>query len=453
MAEVLSNSDAFMWRNERDPLLRSTIVTLILLDRCPDWHQLVDRFDRLSRTVPRFRQRVIPSTPFVPPRWDFVSDFDLGFHLRRVTAPEPGNIDALLELARVAAMADFDRARPLWEATLVDGLSDGGAAVLVKFNHALTDGVGAVEMARILYDTTEYADRAAHEPKLPEPTGQSRLGALRDVVEYQTGLIGAAMATPLKAAPAVLRAISRPVDAVAGGWSTATSILRTARPVSKPRSPIMVDRSLIRHVYVHELPKSALRRAGHLAGGSLNDAFAAAVAGGLRVYHVKHNAPVDELMLSMPINLRTEADPMGGNRTTLIRFDIPVGIADPVERIRVVHDRTDKARNEKSLAHTELIAGALNLMPRSYVGSAMRNVDLIASNVPGFPGPVAFAGARVRMQYAFSPTLGAALNVTLLSHVDTCALGINLDGAAVPDHDVLFDCLTAGFDEVLALAR
>ncbi|MGV0601022.1 WS/DGAT domain-containing protein, partial [Mycolicibacterium pulveris] len=340
-----------------------------------------------------------------------------------------------------------------WEATLVDGLSDGGAAVLVKFNHALTDGVGAVEMARILYNPDEFTDGAARGPKAPEPTGRSRLDALRDVVEYQTGLIGAAMTTPLKAAPAVVRAISRPVDAVAGGWSTATSILRTARPVTKPRSPIMVDRSLVRHVYVHEVPKSALRQAGHRAGGSLNDAFVAAVAGGLRAYHVKHNAPVDELILSMPINLRTEADPIGGNRATLIRFDIPVGIADPVERIRVVRDRTDKARNEESLAHTEFIAGALNLMPRSYVGSALRNVDLIASNVPGFPAPVAFAGAPVRVQYAFSPTLGAALNVTLLSHVDTCALGINIDGAAVPDHDVLFDCLTEGFDEVLTLAR
>ncbi|MGV0645198.1 wax ester/triacylglycerol synthase domain-containing protein [Mycolicibacterium sp. XJ2546] len=450
MTEVLSNSDAFMWRNERDPRLRSTIVTLILLDRCPDWHQLVERFDRLSRTVSRFRQRVLPSTPFVPPRWDYVSDFDLGFHLRRVTAPEPGNIDALLELARVAAMADFDRARPLWEATLVDGLSDGGAAVLVKFNHALTDGVGAVELARILYDPT---DRPAREPKMPEPTGQSRLGALRAVVEYQSGLIGTAISTPIKATPAVVRAIRRPVDAVAGGWSTAASILRTARPIAKPGSPIMVDRSLVRQVYVHEVPKSALRQAGHLAGGSLNDAFVAAVAGGLRAYHVKHNAPVDELILSMPINLRTEADPMGGNRATLIRFDIPVGIADPVERIRVVRDRTDNARNEESLAHTELIAGALNLMPRSYVGSVLRNVDLIASNVPGFPVPVAFAGAPVRAQYAFSPTLGAALNVTLLSHVDTCALGVNIDGAAAPDHHVLFDCLTAGFAEVLALAR
>ncbi|MGV0792510.1 WS/DGAT domain-containing protein [Mycolicibacterium sp. XJ1819] len=325
--------------------------------------------------------------------------------------------------------------------------------MLIKFNHALTDGVGAVEMARILYDPSGFADGRAPQPEAPALAVKSRLSGLRDIVGYQTGRIGAALSSPLKAAPAVARAIRHPTDAAAAGWATAASILRTARPVTKPGSPIMVDRGLVRHVYVHEVPKSALLQAGHLGGGSLNDAFIAAVAGGLRGYHERHNAPVEELILSMPISVRTTADPIGGNRATLIRFDIPVGIADPAERIRIVRERTAKARNEESLVHTELIAGGLNLMPRSYVSSALRNVDVIASNVPSFSTPVHLADAPVRMQFAFSPTIGAALNVTLLSYIDTCALGINIDGAGVPDHAVLFDCLTAGFAEVLALAR
>ena len=81
----------------------------------------------------------------------------------------------------------------------------------------------------------------------------------------------------------------------------------------------------------------------------------------------------------------------------------------------------------------------------------LRNVDFVASDVPGFSMPVFLAGAAVRMQYAFSPTIGAALNVTLLSYVDTCSLGINVDTGAIPDFDVFYDCLVAGFDEVLTL--
>jgi diacylglycerol O-acyltransferase / wax synthase len=91
-------------------------------------------------------------------------------------------------------------------------------------------------------------------------------------------------------------------------------------------------------------------------------------------------------------------------------------------------------------------------MPRWYIGSILRHVDFVASDVPGIPVPVAIGGARVLAQYAFGPTIGAAVNVTLLTYVDSCAFGINVDSSAIPDFDVFHACLVAGFDEVLALA-
>jgi Wax ester synthase/diacylglycerol acyltransferase catalytic domain len=94
MAEFMRSSDAFSWSMERDPGLRSTIVTLVLLDRSPDWGQIVERFDRLCRTLPMFRQKVVESPAPAPPRWELDPDFDLGFHMRRVTAPEPGTVGA-----------------------------------------------------------------------------------------------------------------------------------------------------------------------------------------------------------------------------------------------------------------------------------------------------------------------------------------------------------------------
>lgn len=103
------------------------------------------------------------------------------------------------------------------------------------------------------------------------------------------------------------------------------------------------------------------------------------------------------------------------------------------------------------MPYTQWIAGALNMMPRWYIGSILRNVDFLCSNVPGIPVPVFLGGARVLTQYAFGPTIGAAVNVTLLTYVDTCTLGIDVDTAAIPDYDVFYDCLIAGFDEVLAL--
>jgi diacylglycerol O-acyltransferase len=178
----------------------------------------------------------------------------------------------------------------------------------------------------------------------------------------------------------------------------------------------------------------------------------AAVAGGLRRYHEKHGVTVGDLHLTMPMSLRADDDEIGGNRITLMRFDAPVGVTDPAERIRQIHDRTAKVRHERSLPYTQWIAGALNMMPRWYIGSILRHVDFLCSDVPGIPVPVFLGGARVTAQYAFGPTIGAAVNVTLLTYQDTCELGLDVDTGAIPDYDVFYECLVAGFDEVLVLA-
>jgi len=165
-----------------------------------------------------------------------------------------------------------------------------------------------------------------------------------------------------------------------------------------------------------------------------------------------HDVTVGDLHLTMPISVRTEDDSEGGNHITLARFDVPVGMADPAARIAETRARTTKVRNEKSTPYIQIIAGAMNLMPRWYIGSVLRKVDFLASDVPGIPMPVYLAGAKVKAQYAFGPTVGSAVNVTLLTYVDTCALGIDVDTGSIPDFEAFRDCLVAGFDEVLALA-
>jgi diacylglycerol O-acyltransferase / wax synthase len=452
MAEFLRSSDAFIWSIEGDARLRSTIVVLIVLDRPPDRQELTNRFELLSRTVPMFRQRVVPSPGLAPPRWELDREFDLAFHVRRVAAPAPGDLGALLEMARIAAMADFDRARPLWESTLIEGLADGGAAVLCKLNHALTDGVGAVEMAATLFDRTERYEECPI-PMSAVPPAARPFSKYWEIVSGGIGYAADALMASLKVPALVANGVRDPLGTVTGVYSTAASIWRTARPTRRPGSPIMLERHKSRQLAIHQVPKERLQRAGLIAGGSLNDAFIAAVTGGLRRYHEKHAAATGNLIVTMPISIRTPHDPPRGNRATLMRFEVPAGIADAAHRIRIIHELTSQARNEKSLSYTQFIAGALCLAPRWYVSSALRNVDFIASDVPGFAEQVYLAGAAVRMPYSFSPTLGAALNITLLTYVDTCALGINVDTGAIPDVDVFYDCLVAGFDEVLALAN
>lgn len=452
MTQFMRNSDAFTWAMESDPRLRSTVVTVIVLDRRPDWNEMRDRFDVISRAVPMLRQRVVPSPPPAPPRWERAPDFDLDFHMRRVTAPEPATMDTVLEMARVAAMQDFDRARPLWEATLIDGLENDRATVLLKFHHALTDGVGGVQIAKILFDLTEAPTRYGPVAALPEVPPPSLLRGYADTAWYDARVVGNVLMGSLKLAPRLLsRSVLRPVDTVSSAAGLAASVYRTMRPVNRRGSPLMSERSLIRRLGVLEVPFAELRAAAHRGGGALNDAFIAGVAGGLRRYHEKHGVTIGDLHLTMPMSLREDGDEMGGNRITIMRFDVPVGVADPAERIRQIHARAGAVRNERSLPYTQWIAGALNMMPRWYIGSILRNADFLCSDVPGIPAPVFLGGAKVLKQYGFGPTIGAAVNVTLLTYVDVCTLGIDVDTGAIPDYEVFLDCLVAGFEEVLAL--
>lgn len=453
MTAFMRASDAFTWAMESDPRLRSTVVSVVLLDRSPDWDEVRKRFDLISRKLPMFRQRVVQSPPPAPPRWEHYRDFDLDYHLRRATVCGAGALDDVLEMARLAEMQDFDRARALWETTFVDGLENGGAAIICKFHHALTDGVGGVQIAMHLFDLSD--DPRHLDPLPPEPavTPPSLLGGYRDAVRYDAGLLNSALLGAATGVPRLMYdGVRRPVATVRSAATTAASVYRTVRPISRTGSPLATDRGLIRRLGVHQVPKPLLREAAHRCGGALNDAFVAGVAGGLRIYHEKHGVAVGDLHISMPISLRTNDDGMGGNRITLMRFDVPVGEADPAKRIRAIRRRTAAVRSERSLPHTQLIAGVLNLAPRWYIGSVLRHVDFVASDVPGVPVPVFLGGAAVRAQYAFGPTIGSSVNVTLLTYVDTCALGLNVDTNAIPDYDVFHDAIVGGFDELLSLA-
>jgi WS/DGAT/MGAT family acyltransferase len=450
MNEFMRSSDAFTWSMESDPRLRSTVVTVLRLDRTPDWDDVRERFLRLSGDLPMFRQKVVASPPPAPPRWQDCEEFDLDFHMRRIGAPGTGSFDSVLELARLAQMEDFDRARPLWKITLIEGLADGGAAVLCTFHHALTDGVGGVQIAMALFGLTDLPPQS---DATDEVARQPLFGEYWDTARYSAGLVGGALAGVATEVPRLLvDGIRHPVQTLGSVAEMATSVYRVVRPVNQTGSPLMKRRTLTRRLDVLEIPMPPLREAAHRSGGALNDAFVAGVAGGLRIYHEKHDVGVGDLHLTMPISLRADDDAPGGNRITLMRFDVPVGVSYPAQRIRQIHERTDQVRHEKSLPHTQLIAGFLNRMPRWYIGSILRHVDFLASDVPGIPVPVTLGGAHVVMQYAFGPTIGSAVNVTLLTYVDTCSLGIDVDTGAIPDVDLFTECLRAGFDEVLALA-
>lgn len=228
------------------------------------------------------------------------------------------------------------------------------------------------------------------------------------------------------------------------------SLARFARPVRSTRSPVMTGRGLGRRLLVRDIPLADLSAAAQRAGCTLNDAYLAALLLALRDYHTRHGVEVPALRTTMPISVRSADDDIGGNHITLARFDLPTDIDDPIELMRAVHRVVDRWRREPAIGWSEALAAMFNRLPNAVLADMLAHVDFVASNVPGSPVPLHLAGAEIRRLYAFAPTLGAAFNAALVSHVDTCHIGIDLDTTAVSDPDTFAAGLDAGLHMLLA---
>jgi diacylglycerol O-acyltransferase len=453
----MSDADALMWRNEKDPLLRSTIVALAVLDQGPDRAALLDRIERTSRTIPRLRQRVVHSPLSVaPPRWEIDPNFDLAYHVRFHRTQ--GSLDDVLRIAEPVAMQGFDRARPLWELVVVEGLADGGAATILKLHHSISDGVGLVQIAMNLFDLERTPPPLPEAPPAPVPDVLSMPARMADAWSHESRrLLGIGRRIPDTLLQAAAATATDPIETARRVGATAASAGRMFALTPEPLSPVMAGRSLSLHFDALSVPLDELKAAARTADCRLNDAFVAATLGGLRRYHEHFGSPVRGLRMTMPINVRSgnKAD-VAGNAFAPARIVVPLDIDDPAERMQAVRSLVGRTRAEPAMALVDAMAMVVHRLPTSastaLFQAMLKGQDFVTSNVPGVPIPVYLAGAAVVAQYPFGPLSGAAANFTLLSYVDQVHVGIATDPRAVSEPDTLLGYVRESFDEIRKLA-
>jgi WS/DGAT/MGAT family acyltransferase len=450
----MNGIETLMWRAEADPRLRSTICALEELDLAPGWDRFLAAHEWATRLVPRFRQRVVEPTLGVGvPAWVVDPDFDLHYHVRRVRLPDGATFTDMLAAAEQIAMTPFDRARSLWEAILFEGLPNGRAGYLLKMHHATTDGLGSVQLLSQVHSSTRdpNPDKPQPPPAQPEHTSAA------DVMTGQ--LLRNAERLPLDAidvAAAGMRALVNPLRAGRDAKRYAESLRRVLGDHGTTGSPLLAARSLSWRWLAFDVPFADLRAAAKAADGSVNDAFLSALLGGFRRYHIELGSPIERMPIAIPVSVRREGDPAGGNRFAGARLAGPVGIVDPARRIQAIKNLVGGARAEPALDALGLLAPGLARMPAPLIsqltGALTKSNDLQASNVPGLRGNAYLAGAKIERAYGFGPLPGCATMVTLVSHGDTCCIAVNLDPAAVTEPERFARCLAEGFAEVLALA-
>jgi len=456
----MSDTEAIMWAVEKDPALRSDFCNLTILEHVPEDDRMEHTVARAVAAIPRLGQRVV-SAPLriAPPAFADDPKFDLSAHVRRVALPGDGSDRALLDLCGALAEKPFDRARPLWEFTLIEGLSGGRAALLQKIHHTITDGVGGLRLSLAFIDFEP--DRPADLPP-PVANLDSRREHSNPLQATRTAVIDAATRNAGMARRAIgdaSRVLTHPAELPARAAGTARllrSLQRQLLTTEPARSDVMQARSLTRHFETYSIPLPELQSAAHALGGSINDAYVTGLAGALGRYHERFESGVDELRLAMPVSTRDHGDD-AANRFVPARVLIPIQpSADSAKLFELVRERLVMARGESAIGAAENLAVLLTGLPTAFLvamtRAQTRTTDFAATNLRGSPLPLYIAGAHVLANYPFGPRTATALNATVLSYCEDLNLGLNIDPAAITDIDAFMADIAESFDSILEFA-
>ncbi|SHG63434.1 acyltransferase, WS/DGAT/MGAT [Hydrocarboniphaga daqingensis] len=358
------------------------------------------------------------------PSWEEDPNIDLDYHLRHSALPQPGGERELGVLVSRLHSHPLDFARPLWECHIIEGLANSRFALYMKMHHSLVDGVGGMRMLSRLLSPDDTA------MNLPPPwavgTGEKKRIA-RDAGPSWQQLADQAR-EQARHVPSIGRAI-------ADSWKETLQNTHPELgvPFRAPRSILNRKVSAQRRFATQYYDLARMRTLAKRAKVTLNDVFLGLCAMALRRYLLELNAlPSEPLTAGLPVSVRPAGDPGAGNAISFIIANLHTHIADPLERLALIRDSTQKAKarfqtlpKEAITAYTSLFMAPFMLQLMTGMGGLMRPMfNVTISNVPGPDQTLYFNGARMDQMYPVSLlSHGQAINITVVSYAGQFNVG------------------------------
>ena len=436
---------------EETPTAPRHVATLAVLEAREsgfDYDRLVSVVNERIALVPRYRQRVVRLPGGVgSPVWAD-DDFDLSFHVRRSALPRPGTMASLRELVARLIARPLDLERPLWEAYLVEGVGDDKVALLIKSHQALVDGSATVDLAQVLLEETAYERDVPADDWRPRPAPNALRLAGESIVETVTD----------------------PRRALAAGASIAGKVISRLPVLGnhrvEPHSVLSAEPSQQRRFASLRTRLDDYRAVRDTHGGTVNDVVLSVIAGGLRSWLLTRAEPVSastrfRALVPMSVVGDDDDDDAPTSLGSAVRgrlLSLPVGEGNPVVRLHQVSYAL-KAHRETGLAvAANQLASLPGFAPTTFhaVGSRVadtqpkRSFHLAVTNVPGPQEPMYMAGARVLESYPALPlSAERALSIGVTSYDGGVFYGIVTDRDAIPDADVLAQCIEESLVELV----
>lgn len=426
------------WYHMDRPANEALVTGLVLTAAPLTMARLCAVIERRLLPFARFRQRVVErGFPMARPHWEPDPAFDLGAHLHHIALPEPGGKAALLGLVGDLASTRLDRERPLWQMHLVDHVGPGSALVL-RYHHCLADGTAMMALAGRLFDAE--ADPPPAPPETPQQPGSWLEPLFRpalQLLELQLKAIGEVeQGLHLLSHPGLILA---QLGAGAAGASAAImAVIKPADPPSPLRGPLTGRQ---RVACSDPVPLPLLKAIGRATGATVNDVLIAAISGALRQHLQESGADPQALQVRavVPVDLRPPGRALDlGNVFGLTFLDLPVGVADPLERLARARVGMETIKRSPEAAVFLNVLALFGQTPRPVedVASGLfsSKATLALTNVVGPRRPLYLAGCRVEHVLFFVPhPVSLGLGVSLLSYDDEVLLGVISDAGVLAE--------------------
>jgi diacylglycerol O-acyltransferase len=429
-----------------------------------DYDRLVRLLEERISLAPRYRQRMRPVPGnLANPVWVDDPNFDITYHVRRSALPRPGTEAALLEFCAGIQSRLLERARPLWEMYLVEGLSGGRVAIVTKTHPSMVDGQGGIDITQVLLDESPQPRRTVEALWMPESEPSSaRLvaDALCDAIRRPAAVVDAVRLSGRDARSTA----SWVTGAVAGMASGLTSVVAgSARP--SRRSPLRTVLGPHRRIAVARARLADFRAVREHRGGTVNDVVLTVVTGALRNWLLSRgetlgSATTVRALVPVGMNSPDEASPgwTKASQVTGLLVDLPVGEADPLQRLAQVRSAMAAHVSSGRPVGADALVGLSGFAPptlhslgaRAAHGLTRRMYTVAVTNVPGPQIPLYAAGAAMTEMFPILPlNRGQALSIALTSYNGGVYFSINADRDAVPDIDAVAAWLSTALDDLL----
>ncbi|MFN8126708.1 MAG: wax ester/triacylglycerol synthase family O-acyltransferase [Candidatus Nanopelagicales bacterium] len=436
---------------ERDELPMHIGSLLVFDGPMMSYEELLASMDAKLHRIPRYRQRLkeVPLRLGLPV-WQDDPHFNLNFHVRHTAVPAPGGHVELRNLAGRLLSQRLDTSRPLWEMWLIEGLAEGRFAILNKVHHAMIDGLSGADLMEVILDEDPEAPIGTPQPWVPAPEASS--------VEMVAKGVTDSVRNPMRTAKQLADELQRPKDLAQSTAAVAVGTFRAGQKMTH------TEDHLIGRPGPHRRWDWALGDLGvvkdikNSLGGTVNDVILTAVSGGFRTFLISRGVdltPEDSIRTMVPVSTRPPGGESGGNEVASLFVDLPVGIADPADRLEAVKENMSEVKASGMLESTDaLVEGAVFVPPMLWAAAGriasharQPSIATITTNVPGPQVQLYMLGRPLVEMLPYVPLgMNQLITVAIMSYNGAITCGITADWDEVPDVGVVAE----GIEDSLA---